>query len=234
MSQQAPVVISLGGSIVVPSGGVDTEFIRRFYELIMSHVEKGRRFVIIVGGGATAREYIGAAGKIDSSIPNDDKDWLGIHSTRLNAHLLRTVFRKVAHPRVNDNPHEFEEFANCDEAVIIGSGYRPGFSTDFDAVVLGYNLGADTVVNLSNINFVYDKDPNKFADAVKKEELTWSEYRSFIASEWTPGLHAPIDPVAAKFADEHNMRIAMIKGDNLGNLAQYLKAGEFIGTRINY
>lgn len=232
MSKQPPIVISLGGSIVAPPSGIDVAFIAQFHAFIMKYVEAGRRFVIVVGGGETARSYIQSAHAIDSDIPNDDKDWIGIHATRLNAHLLRTIFRAVAHPRVNDNPHEFAEFVDCAEPVIIGSGYRPGFSTDFDAVVLGHNLGSDTVINLSNINFVYDKDPNKFPDAVKHEQLTWSEYRSFIASEWTPGLHAPIDPIAAQFADENNMRVAMIQGNNLDNLAQYLDTGEFIGTCI--
>ncbi|HHH12376.1 MAG TPA: UMP kinase, partial [Candidatus Moranbacteria bacterium] len=108
MNKNKPTVISLGGSIVVPSGGIAVDFIAAFRDLVLERIKAGQRFVLVVGGGATAREYIRAAEKIDETVSAEDKDWLGIHGTRINAQLLRTVFRAVAHPRVNDNPHRYE------------------------------------------------------------------------------------------------------------------------------
>ncbi len=229
-------VISLGGSLVVPTkggcDGVDTRFVREFRDVIMQKVGQGYRFVIVVGGGRTARSYVDSAGEIDETMTDEDKDWIGIHTTRLNAHLLRTVFRSVAHPRVNDNPHDFEEFRDCKEPVVIASGWRPGFSTDFDAVVLGYNLGAKTVINLSNIDYVYDKDPNKFDDAQKIEKMTWDTYRGLIGNEWSPGMHAPFDPVASQFASEHGVNVAIVNGEDLAHLVAYIDNRTWQGTFI--
>lgn len=230
-------VISLGGSLVVPNGegadGVDTAFVRTFRDMLMKKIDEGYRFVLVVGGGRTARSYVTAAAQIDATMTNEDKDWIGIHATRLNAHLLRTMFRSVAHPRVNDNPHDYEEFRDCKEPVVVASGWRPGFSTDFDAVVLGHNLGAKTVINLSNIDYVYDKDPNKFDDAQKIERMSWDEYRAMIGGEWTPGMHAPFDPVASQFAADHDMNVAIVNGEDLAHLGHYIDGNNWQGTLIS-
>ncbi len=232
MYDKKKYVISLGGSIVVPHG-VDIDFVRQLRDFIVKKVSEGFSFVLVVGGGSTCRDYIRAATEIDNTITDEDKDWIGIHTTRLNAHLLRTIFRALAHPRVNDNPHDFEEFYNCKEPVVIASGWRPGFSTDFDAVVLGYNLGARTVINLSNIDYVYDKDPRKHGDAQKIERMTWDDYRTLIGGKWEPGMHAPFDPVASRFAQEHDMDVAIINGDNLDNFTAYMEGELWKGTIIS-
>ena len=90
------IVISLGGSIIVP-GKIQVDFLKQFKEFILKFIKKDYRFIIVAGGGKICREYQDAAGKI-SSLNNEDKDWLGIHTTRLNAHLLRTIFKKEAYP----------------------------------------------------------------------------------------------------------------------------------------
>ncbi len=95
--QPSTLVISVGGSLVVPNGGIDTAFLKEFKTLISKNVKHGWRFVIVVGGGGTARQYQQAARSI-GKLQRDDIDWLGIHSTRLNSHLMRTVLRDMAHP----------------------------------------------------------------------------------------------------------------------------------------
>ena len=97
------IVLSLGGSLIVPKTGVDWRFLRRFRELIIKEIEGGKKFVIITGGGQTCRNYQKAANKV-VKLTRDDQDWIGIHSTRLNAHLIKTIFRQYAHPRINKNP----------------------------------------------------------------------------------------------------------------------------------
>ncbi|MDX8400245.1 MAG: hypothetical protein R8K20_08345, partial [Gallionellaceae bacterium] len=85
-------VISLGGSIIVPNGSIDVGYLKKFKKFIESRVKKGDSFVIITGGGGVAREYQRAARSV-TDLTRDDLDWLGIHATRINAHLLRTIFR---------------------------------------------------------------------------------------------------------------------------------------------
>src|SRR3990167_8675976 len=87
---QETIIISLGGSLVVPNGGIDSNFLKKFNLFIRKHVKKGRRFFIVVGGGAPSRIYRDAGLAVIDQVTNDDLDWLGVHATRLNAHLIRT------------------------------------------------------------------------------------------------------------------------------------------------
>ena len=96
---QESIILSLGGSLIIPNGGIDTSFLKEFNSFIRRHIENGRRFFIITGGGGTCRDYIKAASEI-VNVPNEDLDWLGIHTTRLNAHLVRTIFRGLARPHI--------------------------------------------------------------------------------------------------------------------------------------
>ena len=170
-------VISLGGSLIAPEGGIDWKFLKKFRQLIMAAVKRGNRFVIITGGGITARSYQAAAAKV-IRLTRDDRDWLGIHATRLNAHLIKTIFRTVAHPRINKNPRTQEDLAKHfekGEGVMLAAGWRPGWSTDYVAAILAGRLGATTIINLSNIDYVYDKDPKKFNDAIKLPSLGYEQ-----------------------------------------------------------
>src|SRR3989338_6253994 len=103
MDKKKPIIVSLGGSLVVPNGGIDEKFLSEFNTFIRRKIAAGWRFFIVVGGGATARHYIEGARDIVGKITDWDLDWLGIHATRLNAHLIRTIFRDIAHPRVIHN-----------------------------------------------------------------------------------------------------------------------------------
>ena len=120
MQAKPIIIISVGGSLIVPDA-IDVSFLKSLRELVLSKLPE-YRFVIITGGGKTCRNYQAAAEAVVAT-PSDDLDWLGIHSTRLNGHLLRTIFRKEAHPRIITNPHEDIHF---DEDVLIAAGYRPG------------------------------------------------------------------------------------------------------------
>jgi len=220
------VVISLGGSVLAPSK-IDITFLKSFRKLILKH--KNKRFVIICGGGKTAREYMSAASKV-VSLTHEDLDWLGIHATRLNAQLLRNVFRGYAHQRVIRNPNEK---ITTKKKVIIAAGWKPGRSTDYDAVILAKNLGSTTVINITNTNYVYDKDPSKFRDAKPLKCLCWRHFRMLIkAKKWSPGLNTPFDPVAASAAEKGKLTVAII-GKNLSNLNRFLNGKEFKGTLIS-
>lgn len=224
-------IISLGGSLLVPEE-VDSAYIRDFVQMIRRFVAQEWKFVIIVGGGRTARKYIAAAHEANNAVSDEDKDWLGIHATRLNAHLLRTVLRDVAHPRINTNPHDLEDFYGMREPVMIAAGWRPGFSTDYDAVVLAKYLDIDKIVNFSNIEYVYDKDPKHHSDAKKLPALDWAEFRALVGDTWSPGLNAPFDPVASKLAQEANLKVTILNGKNLENFEAYLEKKPFTGTVI--
>ncbi len=229
------IVVSLGGSLVVPKEGVDWRFLRNFRELIISQIEKGKKFILIVGGGSTCRKYQAAAAKV-TELTDDDQDWLGIHTTRLNAHLIKTIFRDYAHPRINKNPRTKENlgkhFENG-EGLMVAAGWRPGWSTDYVATILAERFGAKTLINLSNIEYVFDKDPNKFQDAKKIEKINWADFRKIVGDKWDPGLNIPFDPVASKLAQEINLRVIITKGSDVKNLKNIFLGKEFQGTVIS-
>jgi uridylate kinase len=224
------IIISLGGSLIVPDG-VDWKFLKDFKELIDGEVAKGRTFILVTGGGRTARSYIDAASLV-APVSDEDRDWLGIHSTRLNAHLVRTIFRGHAYPRINTNPHDLDDFYLAKEPILVAAGWRPGHSTDYDAVLLGKYLDATKIANLSNISYVYDKDPKGYPDAKRFDAMTWKEFRGLVGEEWTPGLNTPFDPIAARLAEQEGMEVAILAGTDLPNLGAYLDEKSFQGTVI--
>jgi uridylate kinase len=128
-------IIKLGGSLIVPSEGIATTYLQQFQHFIRKQVaEHQRRFFIFVGGGLVARQYRDAGRAIvGHELPNEDLDWLGIHATRLNAHLLRTVFRDLAHPVIIK---DYSIIQKPEKPVVIAAGWKPGWSTDYPAVIL--------------------------------------------------------------------------------------------------
>lgn len=222
------VVVSVGGSLIVPDR-VNIDFLKRLQKLVLDHVERGYSFVIISGGGRTARDYQEAAKEI-STPSESDLDWLGIHATRINAHLLRTIFADVAHPHIIKNPNGDIE---TDKPVLIASGWHPGASTDYVAVLLAKNLAAHKLVNLTNIDYVYEEDPSKNPEAKKIERASWANFRKLIPEEWDPGLNSPFDPVAAKEAETIGLEVAIINGTHLERFSEYLANEHFFGTIIS-
>jgi uridylate kinase len=220
------IVISLGGSIIVPEK-IQAAFLKRFKEFILKLIKENYKFVIVAGGGATARQYQSAAEQI-SSITDEDKDWIGIHATRINAHLLRTIFKKQAYPVVLDSPHKTVK--GKPYKLYIASGWVPGFSTDYDAVLLAKRFGAKKVINASNIDYVYDKDVGKHKDAKPIKEIRWKDYRKLVGSKWKPGMNAPFDPIAARAAEKSKMKVIVVNGTNLKNLENIIKGKNFKGT----
>ncbi len=222
------VVVSVGGSLIVPDQ-IDTDFLSQFKALVLDKIEKGFTFSIIAGGGKTARRYQDAAHAV-TPLSQQDLDWIGIHSTRLNAQLLRNIFVGYAHPHVIKNP---TAEIDADEPIIIAAGWRPGCSTDYDAVLVAKNLGARRLVNLSNTDYVYDADPKKNPGAKKIEKISWAEFRKIIPDHWDPGLSSPFDPIAAKEAEALGLEVAVINGAKLGEFSNYLDGKPFIGTIIS-
>jgi uridylate kinase len=226
------VVISVGGSLVVPNGGIDTDFLKRFNIFLRSQLanHKNRQFFLVVGGGATARHYRDAGREvIGHELSRDDLDYLGIHATKLNAHLVRTIFRDIAHPYIIKH---YEIIRKVTEPVVVAAGWKPGWSTDYCAVLLCEDYDIRRVVNLSNIDQVYDADPRKDKSAKPHETLSWEEFRKIVGDEWTPGMNAPFDPVAAQKAEKLGVSAVVLNGDNLDNLEKCLDGEEFIGTTI--
>ncbi len=220
------VVISLGGSLIVPTE-IDTDYIRQFRGFIMQYISE-HRFFVVCGGGSTARKYIRAAAEV-TGVKDEDKDWLGIHATRLNAHLLRTIFKKVAHAAIIKDPTEKIEIQ---EKVIIGAGWKPGWSTDYVTIRLANTYGIQQVINLSDVKYLYNSDPKENPNAKPIETLDWKTFCSMVGDEWIPGTNVPFDPIASKYAREENMTVIIADGRNIPNLEKIITGQQYVGTTI--
>lgn len=234
MPNKETIIISLGGSLIAPKEGIDWKFLKKFRALIIEQIKQGKRFAIITGGGNTARLYQEAATKA-TKLTNDDRDWIGIHTTRLNAHLIKTIFRDYAHPRINKNPRTQEDlkkhFAKG-EGLMVAAGWRPGWSTDYVATILAERLDAKKIINLSNIDYAYTSDPKKNKDAKKLINTDWKIFRKIVGDKWDPGLNSPFDPIASKLAQKLNLEVVIMNGKNITNLKNYLDNKKFKGTTI--
>src|SRR5512138_2229500 len=150
-------VVSLGGSIVAPETA-DAEFLSSFVALVgeMLKEDEKRRFIFVVGGGGPAREWQKAYREVTGGGSDDQADWIGIMATRLNAQLLKAVMSEWCPQDVVIDPTQVGPFVG---RVLVAAGWKPGFSSDYDAVLLAERFQAKEVVNLSNIAKVYTDDP---------------------------------------------------------------------------
>lgn len=224
--------------MVVPhisdKGGINTAFLRKFRIFLRSQL-KNQKFIIVVGGGKTTRVYQSSATKV-GGITNWDLDWIGIHSTRLNAHLLRTIFAKEAYPVVIDhNPlkEEIESMKASRRRLFFASGWRPGWSTDYIAVRLAEKFKSKEVIIAKDTPYVYDSDPKKNKKAKPIKKISWKEYKKIIPHSWSPGLSTPVDPVATALAEKLKLTAKILKGADLKNMKKAIEGKLFTGTTIH-
>jgi len=222
------LVMSLGGSLIAPDN-MDINFLKKFKKVILDYSRRGNKVILITGGGNTARLYQKATKKVNPKATSVDLDWVGIAATKINAELVSAIFGDKAHESILGDP---SKKVKTNRRIIVGAGFEPGSSSDKDAVLAAKTFGAKTVINLSNITYVYDKDPSKFKNAKPKKEMTWKEFRKLVGNKWVPGAHVPFDPVASRLAQQWKMDLVVMKGSDLGNLKNFLAGRKYKGTII--
>lgn len=230
------IVISLGGSLVAPGGppsplgyggaSIDLGFLKSFRHVLNKYLDKNK-FFVLVGGGKIARNYQKAL--LEFGAKETDRDWMGIAVTKLNAELVKQMFNGSVYPKVITDPN-LKVKTNKD--VVVGAGWKPGWSTDYDAVLIAKNHSIKTIINLTNVDYVYDKNPNKFPDAKPLQNIDWKSFEHIVGDKWSPGLSMPFDPRASKMAAQLKLKVVMINGKNLERLEDFLNGKPFIGTVI--
>ncbi|MDP3057025.1 MAG: UMP kinase [bacterium] len=221
-------VLSVGGSLIVPEE-VDVEFLKKFRALILKKVENGDRFFIVCGGGIIAKNYIEAAKKT-REMSDDELDWIGIYGTRINAEFMRVLFGNLAYEKVIIDP---TKKISSKKPIVIGAGYKPGWSSDYDAVMIAKVAGAKTVINLSNIDYAYTDDPRKNPEAKPIKNISWKDFRKIVGDVWKPRMNKPFDPIASKLAEKGKIKVIIMNGRNTENFENCLEGKEFMGTVID-
>lgn len=224
-------VLSVGGSIIAPEF-VNTTFLKEFRLAIIKYLEenKDERLIFVCGGGSPARVYQEAYREITDNSNNQDQDWLGIKATHLNAELMKAIFSSYTDTSVVIDPTSPFDWKS---RILVAAGWKPGFSTDTDAVFLARRFGGKKIINLSNIKKVYTDDPKKNPNAQPIDKISWKHFRQMVGSEWKPGLNAPFDPIASRIAEEENMTVICADGRDIKNTIAILKNEDFVGTTIS-
>lgn len=227
-------VLSVGGSIIAPDK-VNSVFLSDFLAKIRTYLESNPqdKLIFVCGGGAPARVYQQAYREVISDAQAQDanaQDWIGIKATHINAELVKAIFGSYCLDSVVTNPTA--EDVSFSGRILVAGGWKPGFSTDTDAVYLAKRFGAKLVINLSNIAKVYTDDPRKNPDAKPIDTISWADFRAMVGDEWVPGKNAPFDPIASKLAQEAGIRVICADGRNTDNTLAILNGETFEGTVI--
>lgn len=216
------LIFSLGGSIM-NSGKIDIKFLREFKDFCVELVNSEGKLAIITGGGFVAREYQEATREF--SFNNKDiLDKLGIRATKINAELLISVLGDLAYNTVLETPNDAIDER---KEILVFSGWKPGWSTDYVSVRVSERFNVKRIFNLTNISKVYNKEKQDI------DKLNWNEYLELIENNWEPGMNTPFDPVASKTARDLGITVFVLKGTDLNNLKKAIKGKKFNGTEIS-
>lgn len=219
------IVISMGGSVLL-SEDIDKHFFKKLTK-IFEILSKKYKIYLIVGGGKIARKYI----KLGRTLGLNEKklDEIGIKVTRINAEIITNLIG-------NSNqkiPFTTDEAKKMKEEIIIMGGTIPGHSTDLVGAELAKKTHASKFIVATNVNGVYDKDPNEFSDAKKYNEITINELITKYGTKWeSAGKNMVIDGPALEIIKQGKIPTFVLNGKSLDELEKAITNQKFNGTKI--
>ncbi len=219
------IVVTIGGSILVQDNSY-----KKFkeYAEIISQMNTEHKLYVVVGGGKPARDYISMARGLGASEALCDD--VGIDVTRLNARLLITALEDAAYPKVPHNFTEALEYSQSGKLVVMG-GTEPAHSTDAVGSILAEFIGADLLINATSVDGLYNKDPQKYSDAVKFEEITASDMMDLLSNkDIKAGTYEFLDHTAIGIIKRSKIKTVVVDGNDPENLLKAVY--EKIGTTI--
>lgn len=222
------IVISLGGSLIIPEE-VDINFLKKFKEVIEKNTGK-YRFVIVCGGGSTARKYIQGLREANKSEYLQSN--MGISTTRTNARFMTYLFGRDANEGI---PHDMKHAASLlakNEVVFCGAlRYAKNETSDGTAAKLAAYFKSP-FINLTNVPGLHDKNPKKYKDAKFIPEITWRAFYNMTnKTRFHPGQHFVLDQSSSKEIMDKQIT-TYILGKDLRQLDNLLKNKKFKGTVI--
>jgi uridylate kinase len=225
----SPVVVSIGGSVFLTGEG-DREYLAGLAALL-KRLGANLPLMVTVGGGRTARDYI-SIGR-DLGLTEFELDEIGIEVTRLHARLLAA---RIGPPTPSQPPttvREAVELVHRASPIVLG-GTEPGHTTDGVAALLAVRLRAVRLVNATNVNGIYDRDPRKFPGARRIARLSWPEFRALVSSETdgTAGQSFLFDRLGADSLSRSAIPLSVVHGRDLANLEAAVLGRPFDGSHV--
>jgi uridylate kinase len=220
------VVLKIGGSVS------ELDNLRTLAGYIKSWKEK-HEIAVVVGGGKISRELDELGRKVTAK--EHLLDLLGIYAARVNATLLIAALEEDACPEIPKSEVEFQALLKkYPEKTIIAGGFKPGQRTDAVAVQIALDWNADLVVKCTNVDYVYDKDPNEFSDAKAIEKMSFEELQKLADPKHSANKPTIMDKVAAEILVKNRIKLAVVNGKDWDNVEKVLSNQEFKGTRVGF
>lgn len=220
------VVIKLSGSIFgssAKSGSI------KEYGVMISELNKRVQPVVIAGGGNIARHYIDLARELGSD--EASLDILGIEVSRLNAKLLLHSVPGCVYPKVPTNLEEVSIAAETGEPVILG-GLHPGQSTNATSALVAEKVKAQIFVNATDVNGIYDSDPNINRQAKLFKRVTVNKCIEVLGKNSSmAGKYDLMDMVALKIIERSKIPTVILRS-SATNIIKVIESDTKIGTRI--
>ncbi len=219
------IVITIGGSIIIK----DHDYKKyEDYAKILKDINEEHKIFVVVGGGTTARDYIGIAR--DLGVSEAMCDDIGIEVTRLNAKLLIAALGDSAYPVVPNNFREAMQFASSNRIVIMG-GTEPAHSTDAVGSILAEFVGAELLINATSVDGLYNKDPNKYPDAEMFTEVKPSKMMELMSTkDIKAGTYEFFDMTAIQIIKRSAIKTVILNGGDANNIKTAINGK--IGTTI--
>ena len=222
------VVVSIGGSVLVP-GDDDAAYIRRLADMLRE-VASEAQVAVVVGGGREARRYVDMGRALGGSVRELDE--LGIGITRVNARLLTVALGGMANTEV---PVKVDDCARMSEPgrIAVMGGTEPGHTTDAVSAMIAERMGADRIVNASNVDAVYSADPRADPDAVRYERMTIAQLKEVVYQDHDAGKSSVFDPLGVSIAMRERIDILMVNGRDLEELRNAILGKPIKGTFVD-
>ena len=221
------MVIRVCGSVV--ASPVNTELIGEYADLMKRLARAKHEIVLVVGGGALAREFIKYAKSL--GLKELEQDMAAISVSRLIAQLFVLKLSKMGTGVVPNSLENVTEDLGKGRIVLIG-GLKPGMTTDTVAALAAEKVKADLLVKATDQEGIYTRDPRKYKNATKIDCLSFDELtRLFEQNKHKAGIHQIIDPEAVKILHKKRTRTVVVSGFKTENVLLAVK-GKKIGTVI--
>jgi uridylate kinase len=221
------IIIRVGGSVVATP--VNTNLIGKYAEILKELKAKGHEVVVIVGGGALARDFIKIAKEL--GLEEKDQDDLAISVSRLFAQLFAKTLGEISCEKVPLNVEEAVECLEGGKIAVLG-GLKPGMTTDTVAALIAERINADMLIKATDQEGVYNKDPRKHPDAVKLDKLRFEDLPQVLAEKkHKAGIHQILDPEAVKVLKVKRIKVLVLNGYKPENILLAVE-GKNVGTLI--
>jgi uridylate kinase len=219
------IVISLGGSVLI-SDDIDISYFENLKDLLKKLSDQYKIYIII-GGGKTARTYINLGRKL--IFDENTLDNFGIEITRINAKILTNLLDE-SNKYIPKTTDEAKDIINN---IVIMGGTTPGHSTDMVGAELAEKVGASKFIIATNVDGVYDKDPNKYRDAKQLREISIESLINEYGTDWkSAGKNIVIDGPALQIIKRAKIPTFVLNGKKLDELKKAIDDKDFNGTKI--